>query len=154
MEHDARTPDEEARLSRVLWWELHGPVQDGRLLSWDRPITPKKRRSTKVAVKCGRCDGKGAIACFSAQYSGKCFACGGSGFRLISEATWKKQQALRKAHDAHFAAAAGTPITWNDLMASRKPCSSCVTPDQCKEHGCADDEFAIGVNPSDGGQQQ
>lgn len=35
--------------------------------------------------------------------------------------------------------------TWQELMASRKPCSSCVTPDLCKQHGCADDDLAAGV---------
>ena len=69
---------------------------------WSRPITPIYERrehkpSTKVAVKCGRCDGKGAIASFSVRYSGVCFACGGSGFRLISRAAFNRRTAIAKA---------------------------------------------------------
>jgi hypothetical protein len=98
MEHDALTPDQMRHLCGHLWACLHFAPQDKPgIPAWDIPITPKKRGARKVAVKCGRCDGKGAIACFSAQYSGKCFACDGSGFRFISEAAWKKKQALRKA---------------------------------------------------------
>jgi len=93
---DQRSPEEEARLARVLWWELHGPRHNGRHPSWDKPLNPKP--GTKVAVQCGRCCGAGAIASFSARYSGKCFACNGSGVRYISVAAWKRQQALRKAH--------------------------------------------------------
>jgi hypothetical protein len=94
---DKLTPEQERRLGNVLWWELHSPTQGGTSQLWDRPITPKKRRNEKVAMKCGRCNGAGAIACFSAQYSGKCFACGGSGFRLISQAAYEKQKAARRA---------------------------------------------------------
>jgi hypothetical protein len=59
--------------------------------------------SKRVAVKCGRCDGKGAIASFTARYSGKCFACGGSGHLWITQAAYEKQKAQKAEHDAYFA---------------------------------------------------
>jgi hypothetical protein len=81
-----------------LWIEMrHGCAQ-----WWDRPLCPvyeprKRKPSTRVAVRCGRCDGAGAIASFSVRYSGVCFACGGSGFRLISRAAYNRRAAIAKA---------------------------------------------------------
>lgn len=64
----------------------------------------KAGHSARVAVKCGRCDGKGAIASFTTRYSGKCFACSGSGHRWMTRAAYEKQQAATKLHDEYFAA--------------------------------------------------
>lgn len=61
------------------------------------------KKQDTVAVKCGRCDGVGAIASFSIKFSGKCFACGGSGVRYMSRAAYEKKQANRTAHEAYFA---------------------------------------------------
>lgn len=60
-------------------------------------------KSQQVKVPCGRCDGKGAIASFTTRYSGKCFACSGSGYRWMTRATYEKKQALAKQHDDYFA---------------------------------------------------
>jgi hypothetical protein len=96
-EPDVRTPDQEHWLSGHLWAGLRcPPMRDGGHV-WDAPITPKRRRSEQVAVKCGRCNGAGAIASFSARYSGVCFACGGSGVRFISQAAYNKRRAIAKA---------------------------------------------------------
>ncbi len=47
-----------------------------------------------VAVMCGRCCGKGAIESFSVHYSGKCFACGGSGVRYVSRAKYNREHGI------------------------------------------------------------
>lgn len=99
---DELTPDQLQRLGRKLWVELRAEVRypiPGRIPCWDVLLTPKRKPATTVAVKCGRCDGEGAIASFSVRYSGVCFACGGSGFRLISKAAYEKRKALRRAMD-------------------------------------------------------
>jgi len=94
---DVRTPDQERWLSGRLWAELrHGLYRNGQH-SWDAPLTPKRAPQKYVAVKCGRCNGKGAIASFSIRYSGKCFACDGSGIRYISRAAYAKRVANAKA---------------------------------------------------------
>jgi hypothetical protein len=96
---DALTPDQERWLGSQLWNELRNPLADrnghGRNAWWDLPLI--RKQSAHVAVKCGRCNGDGAIASFSLKYSGVCFACGGSGFRFISQAAYKKRKALRRA---------------------------------------------------------
>lgn len=84
---------DERWISARLWAEMRA----GREW-WDRPLNPTRRRTATVAVKCGRCDGKGAIASFSVRYSGVCFACGGNGFRLISRAAYLKRKA-RSTHE-------------------------------------------------------
>lgn len=82
-----------AELDKVgwkLWNELRGEVRHpdpGSLVPyWDRPLARKvaTRRPARVAVTCGRCNGAGAIASFSARYSGKCFACSGSASILVT----------------------------------------------------------------------
>jgi hypothetical protein len=94
---DVRTPDQERWLSGRLWAELrHGLYRDGRH-AWDAPLTPERKPQRYVAVKCGRCNGKGAIASFSIRYSGKCFACDGSGVRYISRAAYAKRVAIAMA---------------------------------------------------------
>jgi hypothetical protein len=90
---DALTPDQERWLSGHLWAGLRAPpCRDGSHM-WDAPITPKKRKNGTVAVICGRCQGAGAIASFSARYSGKCFPCGGSGVLFISKAAYARRAA-------------------------------------------------------------
>jgi hypothetical protein len=64
----------------------------------------KTQKAQMVAVKCGRCDGRGAIASFTTRYSGKCFACGGSGKRLMTKAAFEKKQALMQAAEEQAAA--------------------------------------------------
>lgn len=97
---DELTPDQQRQLRSKLWTELRAEVRyptAGSIPFWDLPLNPKRKRSTTVAVKCGRCDGKGAIASFSVRYSGVCFACGGSGFRLIPRSRWEALKAKRAA---------------------------------------------------------
>jgi hypothetical protein len=100
---DVRTADQERWLGGHLWCGLTSTAfaERGGIPCWDVPITPKKRHTEKVAVKCGRCNGEGAIACFTQRYSGVCFACGGSGFRLISLAAYKRRRTLVTAQKAH-----------------------------------------------------
>jgi hypothetical protein len=104
---DVLTPAELQRVALRLWAEMRAEVRHpvaGRNAWWDQPLTVKQKPSATVAVKCGRCDGKGAIASFSVRFSGVCFACSGSGFRLISRAAYEKKKALRKAQGAYCAA--------------------------------------------------
>lgn len=76
-----------ARVGDRLWRELRyartNGLQRAVVPYWDYPSWSKpKKAPARAVVRCGRCDGLGAIASFSARYSGKCFACNGSGTRL------------------------------------------------------------------------
>jgi hypothetical protein len=46
-----------------------------------------KTKATK-AIKCGKCEGKGEIACYRAILGGTCFACQGRGTKEVA-ASWK-----------------------------------------------------------------
>lgn len=66
--------------------------------------TPGRKPPAIYVKKCGRCNGAGAIACFSAQYSGKCFACNGTGKLFISKAEYMRLMAARAERIAAKAA--------------------------------------------------
>ena len=97
------TERELGRIGVKLWLELtetpgkgDKPCKPGSIWRWDvKP--PKPRKDSRVWDRCGRCNGHGSIACFSAQYSGKCFACQGRGLRLIPRATYERCKAAEAA---------------------------------------------------------
>lgn len=66
--------------------------------------TPGRKLPSVYVKKCGRCNGAGAIACFSAQYSGKCFACNGAGKLFVSKAEFERLIAARAKRIAGKAA--------------------------------------------------
>lgn len=95
------TPKELEQIGWKLWNELRGevrhPVPGSLVPYWDRPLIQKTDNRGPVAITCGRCNGACAIASFSAKYSGKCFACGGSGVRFVSKAAYARQRAATRA---------------------------------------------------------
>lgn len=83
------TERELGRIGVKLWLELteqlckgDKPAKPGSIPRWGMK-PPKPKKDSRVWDVCGRCNGYGSIACFSAQYSGKCFACQARGVRLI-----------------------------------------------------------------------
>lgn len=86
----------EQQIAVQLWAEIKSEWSCAHW--WSRPLSPApppaRKRTPKIAVTCGRCNGAGAIASFSLQYSGKCFACNGSGVRFISQAEHKRRVTL------------------------------------------------------------
>lgn len=99
---DALTPDQSRWLSGRLWCELTSTTYPPltKNVWWDLPLNPKRKQSKSVGVTCGRCNGAGAIASFSIRYSGKCFACNGSGVRYISRAAFERLNAISRAKGA------------------------------------------------------